>query len=427
MVHELRKRGTSLFGLEIATETRMVLCLRRLRDERNVAGRDKPEKAGNSRIGRTLLCTLGALTAFFVLSGMPQSRAQDGAVPIPRPSPLNAPDSLNPADTGNPANPGAEATPGLSPGALIDPTQNGSARLNFSPDALADPVAARGDRATLGPLAPQPDGPSVGNNPLLGAAPPTAKEVRFHLEARLQVDGEALPSGVTWRVFPGRPDADNRLPLIGEAGGGAIDVHLPPGDYLVHAAYGRAGATKKIKVNPSGGRDTVIINAGGLRLSALVGDNEPLGANDVSFDVYAPDEDGSDERALLVSDAPPDQTIGLNAGVYHVICRYGDANAVVRADIRVEAGKLTEATVYQKAARLTLKLVAAHGGEALANTSWSVVTPEGDRVVESVGAFPSVVLAAGNYTAIASHQGSNYRRDFKVEAGLNRDVEVIAQ
>jgi len=386
-----------------------------------VTGRGKPKKAGKCRVGRTLVYALGALAVFFVLSAMPETHAQDGAVPIPRPSPLNAPDSLNPADLG------VGATPGLSPGALIDPTQNGSARLNFSPDALADPAAARADRATLGPQAPQPNGPSVGNNPLLGAAPPTAKEVRFHLDARLHVDGEALPSGVTWRVFPGRPDPDNRLPLIGEAGGGAIDVRLPPGDYLVHAAYGRAGATKKIRVNPSGGSDTVVINAGGLRLSALVGDNEPLGANDVSFDVYAPDEDGSDERALLVSDAPPDQTIGLNAGIYHVICRYGDANAVVRADIRVEAGKLTEATVYQKAARLTLKLVAAHGGEALANTSWSVVTPEGDRVVESVGAFPSVVLAAGNYTAIASHQGSNYRRDFKVEPGLDRDVEVIAQ
>lgn len=390
-------------------------------------GRDKPKKVGNRKIGRTLLYVLGALAAFFVLSDMPQTHAQDGSVPIPRPSPLNAPDSSNPTDLTTSDATLPPATPGLSPGALIDPTNNGSARLNFSPDALADPVAARADRAPIGPQPLQPAGPLVGSNPLLGVAPPTAKEVRFHLEARLYADGEALPAGVTWRVFPGHPDPDNRLPLIGEAGGGAIDVHLPPGDYLVHAAYGRAGATKKIRVNPSGGSDTVIINAGALKLSALVGDNEPLGANDVSFDVYAPDEDGSDERALLVSDAPPDQIIGLNAGIYHVICRYGEANAVVRADIRVEAGKLTEATVYQKAARLTLKLVGEHGGEALANTSWSVVTPEGDRIVESVGAFPSVVLAAGDYTAIASHQGRSYRRDFKVEAGLDRDVEVIAQ
>ena len=99
------------------------------------------------------------------------------------------------------------------------------------------------------------------------------------------------------------------------------------------------------------------------------------------------------------------------------MCHYGDANAVVRADIRVDAGKLTEATMYQKAARLTLKLVEEHGGEALANTAWSVLTSDGDSVVESVGAFPSVVLAAGEYRAIAKHDGQVYESNFKVEAG----------
>jgi hypothetical protein len=247
------------------------------------------------------------------------------------------------------------------------------------------------------------------------------------LEAQLQADGSALPAGITWRVFAPHPGPDGKLPLIGEARGGAIEVRLAPGDYLVHAAYGRAGATKKISVHAGGGSDKVIINAGGLKLSALVGNDEPLKGEEVSFDIYAPDEDGSDERVLLVPDAPPEQVIGLNAGIYHVICRYGDANAVVRADIRVDAGKLTEATIYQKAARLTLKLVSAHGGEALANTSWTIITPQGDSVIESVGAFPSVVLASGDYTAIASHQGRNYERNFTVEAGLDRDVEVIAK
>jgi hypothetical protein len=391
-----------------------------------VKGRDNFRNAGNRAVGEWPLSrALIALVPFVLLAGIAQTHAQDGAVPIPRPSPFTASGSSGLADLTTPDTTLPLAV-GLSPGALIDPTKNGSVRLNFSPDDLADPAGAA-DQVLLGPQAPQSAGPSVGSNPLLGMPPPTAKEVRFHLEARLHGGGETLPSGVTWRVFPGHPDPDNRLPMIGEAGGGAIDVRLPPGDYLVHAAYGRAGATKKINVNPNGGSDTVIINAGGLKLSALVGDEKPLGAAEVSFDVYAPDEDGSDERVLLVSDAPPDQIIGLNAGIYHVICRYGEANAVVRADIRVEAGKLTEATVYQKAARLTLKLVGEHGGEALANTSWSVVTPEGDRVLESVGAFPSVVLAAGDYTAIAGHQGRNYRRDFKVEAGVDRDIEVIAE
>jgi hypothetical protein len=397
---------------------------------RDVKGRQKPEDAGDCVIwGRPQACTLGAVGLLLALTASSaQTFAQDAAIPIPRPSPL-APAGV--VDATAPDTALWPAGSDLSPGALLDPTIPNTARLSFSADALADPAAdsvvGLGNPVPLGPEGPPAASPSFGNNPLLGAPPPTAKDVRFHLEAQLKADGDALPSGVAWRVFGAHPGPDGRLPLIGEAGGGAIDVRLPTGDYLVHAAYGRAGATKKVTVGPNGGGDTVVINAGGLKLSALVGDDAPLGAGDVSFDVYAPDDDGSDERVLLVSDAPPDQIIGLNAGIYHVICRYGEANAVVRADIRVEAGKLTEATVYQKAARLTLKLVSEHGGEALANTSWSVLPADGDRVLESVGAFPSVVLAAGEYTAVASHQGLSYQRNFTVEAGLNREIEVIAE
>ena len=43
---------------------------------------------------------------------------------------------------------------------------------------------------------------------------------------------------------------------------------------------------------------------------------------------------------------------------------------------------------------------------------------------ESVGAFPTLILAAGNYTAVAKHQDQIYSRDFTVEAGLQRDIEV---
>lgn len=51
---------------------------------------------------------------------------------------------------------------------------------------------------------------------------------------------------------------------------------------------------------------------------------------------------------------------------YHVVSAYGSVNATVRSDIRVEAGKLTEATVEHKAAQVTMKLVREKGGEALA-------------------------------------------------------------
>ncbi|MCP4381503.1 MAG: hypothetical protein GY798_08825 [Hyphomicrobiales bacterium] len=245
------------------------------------------------------------------------------------------------------------------------------------------------------------------------------------MAAKMTEDGPPIQSGVMWRVFRAEPDNADSLRLVGEAEGGPVTLKLKPGGYLVHASYGRAGYTKKVTVTERASSETVVLNAGGMRLAAMVGDNAPLDAAEVKFDIYASDESGPAERVLLMKDAPASKVISLNAGIYHVVCRYGEANAMVRADIRVEPGKLTEASVYQKAARLTLKLVSEHGGEALANTAWSVVTPAGDSVVESVGAFPSVVLAAGEYTAIAKNGERIFERTFTVEPGLNRDIEVL--
>ena len=247
----------------------------------------------------------------------------------------------------------------------------------------------------------------------------------FTLEARLTADGPALKDGVDWRIFGDEQGSDGNLPLLGEASGGVIYVRLDPGTYYIHAAFGRAGLARKIAVKERTGGALFVLNAGGMRLTAMNAKDTPLIGGDVTFDIYAPDEGGAGDRFLLMPNAPPGRVIALAAGIYHVVSHYGDANAVVRADIKVDAGKLTEATVYQKAARLTLKLVEVHGGEAIANTEWSVVTPNGDSVVESVGAFPSVVLAAGQYKAVAQHEGKKYQTEFVVQPGINRDVEVL--
>ena len=79
----------------------------------------------------------------------------------------------------------------------------------------------------------------------------------------------------------------------------------------------------------------------------------------------------------------------LPEGTYYIISNYGDANSVVRSDIRVQAGKLTDVIITHRAAVITLKLVSDKGGEALANTAWSVITPGGDVIKESIGALPA--------------------------------------
>ncbi len=67
------------------------------------------------------------------------------------------------------------------------------------------------------------------------------------------------------------------------------------------------------------------------------------------------------------------------------------------------------------------------GGEARANTTWSVLTPGGDVIREAIGAFPSMTLAEGDYLAIARNEGRVFQSDFKIKSGLDRDIEVLAR
>jgi hypothetical protein len=274
-------------------------------------------------------------------------------------------------------------------------------------DDLPDPAAAP-PRVPSAPLPPPPSGPTRG--------------VLF--EALLAPDTPAIPDGVTWRIFA-TDSSGQKLGMVSEATGGSLQAALAEGSYFIHAAYGRAGITKRIDVGPNTQRESVVLNAGGLRLSAFVGKETRLPVNLVSFDIFV--EDGEiGERTLVLPGANAEKIIRLNAGTYHIIGRYGNANAVVRADVTVQAGKLTDAILYHKASRVTLKLVRDHGGEAMANTGWSVLAPNGDSVFSESGAFPTVVLAAGQYTAVARHDSRIYRGTFTVETDLDRDIEVLA-
>jgi hypothetical protein len=395
---------------------------------------------------RTALAALAAI-AIGLGSG---ALAQTGPVPIPRLAPLTeAPAPTPQSDVADPSAAGASPlleganSPFAEGGEAVDDTLDaiggpsdadtiGDLPADGS-DPFVDPDA--GDAAALDAFAAgsgdgveAPVGPGAGEEAATVAGPPAdIRPGSFTLEARLNADGPPLRDGVQWRIFGDAPGTDGRLPLLGETSGGVIYIRLEAGAYFVHAGYGYAGTSRRVEVSGPTGGEVFVLNAGGMRLLAINGEEDVLPAGEVGFDIYAPDDGGSDERLLLVENAPPGRVVALAAGIYHVVCRYGEANAIVRADIRVDAGKLTEATVYQKAARLTLKLVEEHGGEALADTSWSVVTPAGESVVESVGAFPTVVLTAGDYTAIAKHQGRIFEGNFSVEAGRHRDVEVLVQ
>ncbi len=279
-----------------------------------------------------------------------------------------------------------------------------------------------------------PDLPAPLTQPSVAAVPPavapqgaaTPGQAVLSLTARYGKDLPVITSGLVWRVFSDRPDeTTGTFKLIREDHGATPNIVLPPGGYVVHVAFGLVSAVRAVTLKPETDRESFLLPAGGLRIEGRVGASK-IPQNQISFAIYKGSQFEVGERASLLSNVSAGDVVLLPEGTYYIISNYGDANSVVRSDIRVQASKLTDVTVTHRAAVITLKLVSDSGGEALANTAWSVITPGGDVIKESIGAFPRVVLAEGEYRAIAKNEGKMYERPFNVVNGVDGEVEVVA-
>ena len=259
------------------------------------------------------------------------------------------------------------------------------------------------------------------------SAPQPIKTV-LKLHALMTDDGPPIKEGLVWRVYQEKPTTDGEplVKLVATEAGGDAEFTLDAGIYIVHAAYGRAGATTKVELTKPMRSETLILNAGGVRLSAMLTGDASIPPGKLTFDIYSKDADAGGEKQALVIGAAANKVIRLNADTYQIVSHYGNVNAVVRAEVHVVPGKLTEATVYHKAAEITLKLVADIGGEALTNVDWVILTPSGDQVSEYEGTFATMVLAEGDYTVVARHHDQVFTRNFSVEVGYNREIEVQA-
>lgn len=268
------------------------------------------------------------------------------------------------------------------------------------------------------------------------ASPPAAAEAarpggqpKVLLSAYLTQDGEPLDQGVVWRVYTDVPGVDPPQPkLMTTSKEPTPALQLAPGSYVVNVSFGRAHLTRRIAVTDGKpGDERFILNAGGLRVTAVLGAAEKVPDLTVSYDVFQGDADQLGGRIKVVGGLRPNVIVRLNAGLYHLVSTMGDANATVSADVTVEAGKLTDAVISHHAARVTLKLVTRAGGEAQADTQWAVHSMHGDLVRESQGALPTHILAAGQYVASARHAGRIYQRQFEVKPGEPVQVEVVMQ
>nr|WP_246801166.1 hypothetical protein [Bradyrhizobium genosp. L] len=304
--------------------------------------------------------------------------------------------------------PEAPAAPALN---LAPPSGAGSGPT--LPGPLSQPTIVQPSVATMPPVTPPP-------------GTPTAGQAVLALTARYGKDMAPINGGLVWRVFADKPDENGTFKLIREDRGATPNIVLPPGNYVVHVALGLVSAVRAVSLKSETDKESFVLPAGGLRIEGRVGSSK-IPSNQISFAIYKGSQfDGSDRGPLVPSVAAGDVAL-LPEGTYYIVSNYGDANSVVRSDIRVTAGKLTDVTVTHRAAVITLKLVGEKGGEALANTAWSVITPGGDVIKESIGAFPRVVLSEGEYRAIAKNEGKVFERPFNVVNGVDGEVEVIAR
>ncbi len=277
-------------------------------------------------------------------------------------------------------------------------------------------------------------------------AAPSPDMATLHLSASLAAAAAPLEAGLHWRVFAGHADPDGTYPLAFESALAQPTLKLPAGDYVVHVAFGLASATKSIALTAEAHSEQLTLAGGALRIAGTLED-KPIDPANLSLAIYVPERNNSQAK-LVYSKAHVGDVIGLPEGTYHIVSTYLDSvgigsvgvaksagatnapvptNSIVSGDVRVASGKIVDVTLRHRFATLTLKLVNAPGEGALANSTFTVLTPGGDIIRELIGAFPSLVLAEGEYVVIARHDQKTYQATFQVKSGMDRDVEVVAK
>ena len=347
-----------------------------------------------------------ALTAPAALAQASFTGSSGGLTFAPPPPPQNSTRPVPPADIPEPP-----APVNIQP---VPPAPSPPAQTIIAPAPAAPKQVAREPHANM------PNMPSG--------------KVALGVSARFAENGAPIQRTLIWRVF--NEKGENGVPtLVTEAQDASPVFPLAPGNYLVHVSSGLASTAKSVKITNEPKKETFILPVGGLRVQGRVGDR-PISPSRLRFDVYegsfrqrgasGKGRMKSNERPPVLRGASGGEVVFLPAGNYYVQSTYGEGNAQIQADVRIEAGKLTDATVHHRAAQVTLRLVNNAGGEAIANTQWSVLTPGGDSIKESIGAFPTVVLSEGEYIAVARSSDRTFQQNFKVESGKDREIEVLA-
>ena len=251
------------------------------------------------------------------------------------------------------------------------------------------------------------------------------------LRLRGQITSGTAPIArpIDWAAYRVEDAEADRWRKIADVSTPVASIPLPPGRYVVRAAYGAVRAAKVLVVRPGRRIDaTFILNAGGLRiLPALAFMDTPEGAAAKHWIFAAvPNENGG--RRLFAQSDVIGEVIRLNAGTYSLVSRLGNANAVVETDVTIRPGMLTEVEINHKVGLVTLRLSGAARETASGGpVKWQLFDSRGAIVFRAEGRETAQVLLPGRYRAMAEYRGKSYTSEFTVEIGEKKTVEITAR
>lgn len=211
---------------------------------------------------------------------------------------------------------------------------------------------------------------------------------------------------------------------------------LPKGNYFVLARQGAASSYTKLVVRPGETEKlSLILNAGLLKLSSDLSNRSSDPDAQIAYTIE-PIKPASPKTVKLSSDGTlmeTDQSLPIRsfrnsfilpAGDYLVHALYGNSNAQATARVQVKAGEESQHKISMSAGRITLSLVFSAGDQPLPGVFWSILDPKGKQIASASSISPSLTLSRGSYQVVADYLGQSFRRDFMIENGDNKKLQL---
>lgn len=254
------------------------------------------------------------------------------------------------------------------------------------------------------------------------ASPAEPATGKVRLAALIVADTKPLASGVEWVILaPGTAGTPSRP--IARSSEPEPEIEVPAGEYVVKATFGSAARSQRVEVGADETETlSMVLGAGGLQIDPVnAGAEEPEAV--ILNTIYA----AGTTLSPVVRDLPSGEIVYLNAGVYRIESRYGDANAVARADIEVQPGKLVRAKINHRAGPASFRLLSEASDEPLDDVAWQIVATDGSIVAQSDEATPRIVFAEGRYEVIARRGGESFRTSFEIKPGEATLVDIASR